>query len=119
MFKEKYLDCYQAPSYVREYVENAFDTRNIELGLFDTCDNAHNTNSSVQEMHDYLKDNIWYDYLLDIFNQKQMKGINWIDFESEISLIIEQIDKFQENLYMPFDITATDENEKLGIFYQN
>ena len=116
MFKEKYLDCYQAPSYVREYVENAFDTRNIELGLFDTCDNAHNTNSSVQEMHDYLKDNIWYDYLLDIFNQKQMKGINWIDFESEISLIIEQIDKFQENLYMPFDITATDENEKLGIF---
>ena len=45
-----------------------------------------------------------------------MKGINWIDFESEISSIIEQIDRFQENLYMPFDIKSSDENEKLKRF---
>ena len=51
----------------------------------------------MQELCDKLDDNIWFNYLWIIYIKGIMKGINWIDFESEISHIIEQIDRYQEN----------------------
>ena len=47
----------------------------------------------VQEIYDNLTDNVWYEYLLDIYTKGKMKGINWIDFESEISRIIQTLDQ--------------------------
>ena len=110
-FISKHLNNYNAPNYVKNCVENAFSTRQPNLHK-----SASNSNLLVQEIYDNLTDNVWYEYLLDIYTKGKMKGINWIDFESEISSIIEQIDRYQENLYMPFDIKSSDENEKLKSF---
>lgn len=45
-----------------------------------------------------------------------MKGINWIDFETEISQIVELIDREEQNLYLPFKRPVTSEDEKANIF---
>lgn len=46
-----------------------------------------------------------------------MKGINWIDFESEISFIIEQIDRTEQNLYLPFKkFSSGEHDEKVQLF---
>lgn len=110
-FSIYFLDAYNAPAYVKEYIKNAFLSR-------ETGENGHvfNANPLVQEIYDNLTNNIWYEYLYELYITDKMKGINWIDFESEISEIIEQIDKNQENLYMPFDMHASDGNEKLKLF---
>ena len=110
-FISKHICNYDAPDYVKKYIENAFSKRQLN-----PHESASNSNSLVQEIYDNLTDNVWYEYLLDVYIKDKMKGINWIDFESEISSIIEQIDRFQENLYIPFDIKSSDENKKLKIF---
>mgnify|MGYP006959764290 FL=1 len=49
-----------------------------------------------------------------------MKGINWIDFESELSHIIELFDRTEEKLYKEFVKAAVrntyPNDEKIGIF---
>ena len=45
------------------------------------------------EIFEQLNNNIWYDYFCTLYNEKRMRGENWIDFETEISLVIECIDK--------------------------
>lgn len=73
----------------------------------------------MQELCDKLDDNIWFNYLWIIYIKGIMKGINWIDFESEISHIIEQIDRYQENLYQPFNIQfKTTLDDKMEIFLE-
>lgn len=47
---------------------------------------------------DLLLDNIWYEYLITLYNEQSLIGENWIDFESEISKVIEYIDKNCEDL---------------------
>lgn len=109
-FKKMHLENNDSPDHIKEYITLAFNTRQNKLN-----ENSSNSNKSVQEIYDNLYDNIWYDYLWNIYDKGKMKGINWIDFESEISSIIEKIDKYEENLYNPFKINNTN-NEKLKLF---
>lgn len=51
-----------------------------------------------------LNGNAWYDFLYHQYEQKLIKGENWIDFESEISSIIQLLDKKTENLLHEFKI---------------
>lgn len=110
-FIKKHICNYDAPDYVKTYIKDAFSTRRCNSNGI-----ASNSNLLVQEIYDNLTDNVWYEYLLDVYKEGKMKGINWIDFESEICSIVEQIDRFQENLSMPFDIQSSNGNEKLEIF---
>lgn len=52
----------------------------------------------IENIYKCVNDNIWYRYLYQIFEEKRATGGNWIDFESEISFIIETIDKYVKNL---------------------
>ena len=53
--------------------------------------------------YDYLKDNIWYNYILSLYISKKIKGENWIDFESEIGFIIKTIDNAHDSLSQILD----------------
>lgn len=55
-----------------------------------------------ETMNDYLTNNIWYDYFKYLYKQNKIKGINWIDFECEISMIIEIFDSIEKNINKPF-----------------
>ena len=97
---------------IYDYSMDAFDSR-----IENTNGNCKNSNPIIQEIYDNLDDNIWYIYLWSIYSQGKMRGINWIDFESEISFIIEQIDREEQNLYLPFKKPTQNKDEKSNIFF--
>lgn len=110
-FLENHVDNIELHNYVREYIENAYNTRISNL-----YKNFTNSNTLIQEIYDNLEDNIWYRFLQYVYKSDKMKGINWIDFEHEIRLVIERIDKEQQNIYMPFQIDLSDSDEKMSNF---
>lgn len=59
--------------------------------------NVH-VNERLDLFHDYLKDNIWYTYILTLYISCNIKGENWIDFESEIAYVIKIIDNAHDSL---------------------
>lgn len=99
-------------SSIYNYTINAFDSR-----IENTNNDCTNSNSIIQELYDNLNDNVWYIYLWNIYSKGKMKGINWIDFESEISFIIEQIDREEQNLYLPFKRPTSNMAEKSNVFF--
>ena len=60
-------------------------------------------NKRLDLFHEYLTDNIWYNYILDLYISNQLKGENWIDFESEIAFIIKTIDNAHDSLTQVLD----------------
>lgn len=111
-FIEERLSKIDISNSICNYIIDAFNSR-IEHGN----DNCTNSNPIIQEIYDNLDNNIWYTYLWTIFSMNKMNGINWIDFESEISHIIEQIDREEENLYLPFRRLTSEKDEKTNIFF--
>ena len=114
--KDKFINTHlnNIPSneFLFQSVTNAFDSR-IETGY----NNCSNSDSKIQEIYDNLDDNIWFSYLREIYIKGKMKGINWINFESEISFIIEQIDRTEQNLYLPFKkFSSGEHDEKVQLF---
>lgn len=55
-------------------------------------------NNILEKLHDDLSDNIWFQYFLLLFKDNLLKGQNWIDFESEMSYVIQQIDKNTDDI---------------------
>ena len=75
--------------------------------------------------HDYLEKNIWYEYIKTLFAKEKTRGENWIDFESEISFIIERLDNdsnmsthYLDNFQKRYndDETIDDFKEKINLF---
>ena len=62
----------------------------IESALDDTSVLEKEIMPMIQELNDCIEENIWYEYFRKI--EEKMKGDNWIDFESEISDVIEYVD---------------------------
>ena len=52
----------------------------------------------IDKIYYLLKNNIWYNYFKVIFKNEKINGENWIDFESEISFIIQILDRHTENI---------------------
>ncbi len=50
------------------------------------------------EIHRLLSDNIWYHYFVKLYRNELVKGVNWIDFESEIRFIIQEVDRNSSSL---------------------
>ncbi len=73
----------------------------------------------VQELKGCIQENIWYKYFEKI--EGKMQGDNWIDFESEISKVIEYLDRKIDKLetkYKQSDfINDRDPREKITGFF--
>lgn len=76
-----------------------------------TSEFYQNNNRENDKIHDILfkdlVDNIWFEYFYSVYNRNQMRGENWIDFETEITDVIEWIDAntgtFQGTAYNMFN----------------
>ena len=90
---------------------SAFESRKVQDN-----EQATNENALVQELYNNLEENVWYEYLYKINKDKKMRGINWIDFESEISFIVEKLDRQKQNLYALLDSKSSFEDEKVQWF---
>ena len=78
-------------------------------------------NKELKEIRKLVVNNIWFLYLEKLYDQQLFRGINWIDFEHEISFIIQSFDKSTNNLTDIFtDILSKMKdggiNQKLYIF---
>lgn len=61
---------------------------NLEVKYIET-----NNNEDDLYFRNKIKDNIWMSYFVVLYRDKKIRGENWIDFEMEISYIIEIFDR--------------------------
>lgn len=71
-----------------------------------------------------LENNIWYDYFVAIYKEGKIRGRNWIDFEMEISNIIQWIETNYKDIDEKYNVLhelmskSEKSNEKMILFYQ-
>ena len=64
---------------------------------------------------DYVNNNIWFKYLLKSFN----KDVGWIDFETEIAVVIKNFKDFFEDLKIDFSEEKISKDEFRGHIIKN
>jgi hypothetical protein len=76
-------------------------------------------NPDMQLFAEKISRNIWMYYFTDLYRKNQIAGENWIDFETEISRIIEKFDKNSLNIYdyLPSLSKFKNKDEKMTMFY--
>lgn len=109
-----------------QLINNWETTTTIKDAFLKECDKIRNINPTgkipvIRDISNLISDNIWYRYFIKIYEDSCMKGENWIDFESEIRLIIKIVDESSLSLTDFFDdvikkIIDFPEGEKLEIF---
>jgi hypothetical protein len=109
-----------------KWINNWETTTTIKDAFLKECDKIRNINPTgkspvIREISKLIRDNIWYRYFINIYEDSCMKGENWIDFESEIRLIIKIVDENSLSLTDLFDdvikkIIDFPEGQKLEIF---
>ena len=82
---------------MREKLINIYNTHYNNYGYKEQ--NDENEYLEIEKIYQCTNNNIWYNYLCEVCNNDEAVGKNWIDFESEISFIIQSIDKSSINLY--------------------
>lgn len=83
---------YETLIYKEKHFHRAGYNNFLENTKYEIIDNF------IKNIYCFINDNIWYKYLNKLYFTKDFKGENWIDFESEISFIIETIDKNVKNI---------------------
>ena len=74
------------------YEEYHYITGNLEERLMEQYRTEGTQNNRLGEFRNLVKKNIWFNYLYGLYKRKQIKGENWIDFESEIAEVIRKVD---------------------------
>ena len=109
IYKVNFLDGWKISDSIKDMLYVAFKERDIKKTFNDNGikqTSIFAINKSVQEIHDCLTKNIWYDYLNSLYKENKMKGENWIDFESEVRYIIHIVDQNATRLSQAFDEVA-------------
>lgn len=92
-YKSKNIDNWKMNDYIKTALLDAFDKRDCKKDYND--DGTFNwkvkvPNKYLNELYSYIDQNAWLEYFL---NRKFSLGENWIDFESEISEVIQALDE--------------------------
>ena len=101
---------------VKEYVLNL--RKDTEISQING--QVHSHNKILREIWDCLNENIWYKYFQMLIEKDKMRGKGWIDFESEVLLIIKFFDERFQDLYNEFSIQTQEIRNfelKIRIFY--
>jgi len=56
------------------------------------------SNDRQEEFINLIKDNVWFKHFKDVYEEKLIHKQNWIDFESEISDVIHELDRIRKEL---------------------
>lgn len=92
-YEESDLDGWQINSEIKDTLKNAFDGR--KLNRINNRNGTHIVNYSTEnalldEFYRCIENNVWLNYFL---NCQTFVAENWIDFETEISRIIQSLDE--------------------------
>lgn len=115
--KKEFLEKYKFNGYIKNIMCNAIDVMTKSLP------NNVTINKELDDLFSCIEKNIWYDYIIKVYLDNKTKGENWIDFESEISYIIQTIDEYTPNLTYTYemmskriDVEKIEDEEKMKIF---
>lgn len=91
-YKSKNIDNWDINDYIKNALLEAFEKRNCKI--IPTGNNTERVevktpNKSLDELYGHIKQNAWLEYFLKC---QSFVGENWIDFESEISKVIQSLD---------------------------
>ena len=92
LFQKQVLAGWEVDDSIKQTLLEAFVTRytNIDVVTDVTCDTGIRTsNKSLNELYSYVKFNTWLEYFWGLTSNP---GRNWIDFESEISRVVQALD---------------------------
>ena len=97
-YKSKNIDNWQINDYIKTILSEAFDKRNCKIiptgGTTYRVD-VTTLNKLLDELYEHIKQNTWLEYFLKCHS---FVGENWIDFESEISRVIQSLDTWRNIL---------------------
>ena len=101
----------------KDYKTNELNDWNIDDSikskLYEWDKNTNNNlNKLFIEIYDNIKDNIWINYFLNI---RYTLGKNWIDFESEISNIIQAFECIRDNIERRERIQQSERNKVIKL----
>lgn len=69
-------------------------------------------------IYELVRKNIWIDYFVRLYQMNLLRGINWIDFELEISHILKIFDEHDSNIYNKIaPLSELNKDKKLVLFY--
>ena len=110
-YKSKNIDNWNINDYIKAILSEAFDKRNCKKAFND--DGTYNLkitthNKSLDELYEHIKQNGWLEFFLKC---RSFVGENWIDFESEISRVIQAIDAVMRIMENEEDITKLSANQ--------
>lgn len=121
---KKNIDKFQINELIKDELLEAFKTRKVDIKEKDgVCSYIFKSeNTAIQNIYECLNGNIWFEYFNKIYSDNIIIGENWIDFESEISFIIQFFDREIANLMVSYDdikkIVNKKENEKVEVFFK-
>ncbi len=117
-FQRTWIDNWNTVKSIKEYVSDAFQKRKWK----GTIPNQYIEleDEILSEIHMLIYKNTWYSYLNHIYKLRNIKGENWIDFESEICYIIQQVDRncdnLDENAAEVFKNLRGEKNAKINLY---
>lgn len=87
-YKSKKIDDWKMNDYIKTALLETFEKRNCRI-LFTEDNKEHvevtTPNKALDELYEHIRQNTWLEYFLKC---DSLVGENWIDFESEISRVI-------------------------------
>lgn len=94
-YKSKNIDNWKMDDYIKNILSEAYDKRNckvISTGGITYRVEVTTPNKLLDELYEHIGQNTWLEYFLKCHS---FVGENWIDFESEISRVIQSLDTWR------------------------
>ena len=107
-YQHSYLDGWDFDFYIKGMLREAFAKRRIVSDERGEHFEVHG--SSLNEVNDLIGDNVWFRYFL---ARRFEIGENWIDFETEMSSVIQALDAARHMVETGKSIQETTEKEQV------
>lgn len=117
-FRQGWIDKWDMEDSIKDYIVNAFQNRKLDGAS--SPQNVKIEDDTLIELYNLIHHNVWFRYFNNIYNNKCIKGENWIDFESEIRYVIQMVDEttddLSSNLIETFQALQEKKDVKLNFF---
>ena len=100
-YKAKYIDDWEMNDYIKTALLEAFERRHKH--------DVKITYKVLEELYEHIRENTWLEYFL---NCDSYIGQNWIDFEMEISRVIQSLDQLRKVEKKNLDIQKVYQEEQ-------
>lgn len=90
-YEQECIQEWRIDSYVKKRLKEAFESRECRRKLQEGehLDDVTTQDAAINELYTYIEHNTWLEYF---WNCPSYVGENWIDFEAEISKVIQSLD---------------------------